>query len=121
MTALEILRQGGDFSRYRRLFTPTVDQAELAEARAVAVKAAALLKNEFFAKRVVLFGSAARADTFDRTSDVDLAVWGVAPGRFFAAVARVNELSPKWKIDLYGPHPFGSPMEEVIGRQGIDL
>ncbi len=46
-------------------------------AQKTARQLAAGLKERFQAKRVMLFGSATRTD-FCQTSDIDLAVWGIA-------------------------------------------
>ncbi|HEY66354.1 MAG TPA: nucleotidyltransferase domain-containing protein, partial [Caldilineae bacterium] len=46
---------------------------------AIARKAAEMLREEFGAIRVVLFGSLARGGPFDMHSDVDLAAWGLDP------------------------------------------
>lgn len=57
------------------------EQQELARRReralALARQAAAVLREDFRAERVVLFGSLARGGIFDTHSDVDLAVWGL--------------------------------------------
>jgi hypothetical protein len=45
------------------------------QARVVAEKAAALLKQRFQAEQVLLFGSLLRPECFDQRSDVDLAAW----------------------------------------------
>ena len=62
--------------------------------------AAALLKSSYHAARVVAFGSLINADRFHLWSDVDLAVWGLAPGDYFEAVARVLDLGGEIKVDL---------------------
>ena len=70
--------------------------AEIASRRrramSVARKAAKLLKTEFGAKEVILFGSLARRVGFTRWSDIDLAVRGIAPERFFAASAAIERV-----------------------------
>ena len=62
--------------------------------------AAALLKSRYHAARVVAFGSLMDADRFHLWSDVDLAVWGLSPGDYFEAVARVLDLGGEIKVDL---------------------
>ena len=42
----------------------------------LASRAAALLKEQFGVRKVVVFGSLVREDLFHPQSDVDLAVWG---------------------------------------------
>ncbi len=69
---MAIYREG---ARRRRLR----EQQKLARRReralALARRAAALLREDFGAERVMLFGSLAREGVFDTRSDVDLAVY----------------------------------------------
>jgi predicted nucleotidyltransferase len=66
----------------------------------VARKAAKLLKSEFGAKEVILFGSLARRGSFSLYSDIDLAVRGIAPEKFFAASAAIERVDVNFQIDL---------------------
>ena len=66
----------------------------------VARKAAELLKGEFGAKEVILFGSLARRGSFSLYSDIDLAVRGIAPEKFFAASAAIEHVDVNFQIDL---------------------
>jgi len=65
---------------------------------------AACLRQEFGATRVIAFGSLVR-DRFSDDSDIDLAAANIPAQRYFEAVARVNEFSPRW-VDL-------KPLEEL--------
>jgi len=71
------------------------------EALRAAEACAALLKERFGARRVVLFGSLA-GDDFDRDfSDVDLAVEGLPPEEFFRAYSACwNLMPPGLALDL---------------------
>ncbi len=72
------------------------------QAMAVAWLAAEVLRDRFFASRVVLFGSVLSAEgdrCFHHGSDVDLAVWGVDSCSFFKAVGILQGLS-EFAIDL---------------------
>ena len=66
----------------------------------VARKAAKLLKTEFGAKEVILFGSLARRVGFTRWSDIDLASRGIPAEKYLKAMDTVLYLSPEFKIDL---------------------
>jgi predicted nucleotidyltransferase len=79
------------------------DAATVESAQQLAREAARRLRDEFDAHRVVLFGSAARSSSFTLWSDVDLAAWGLAPERFYAAVAAVTGLSTDIAVDLVDP------------------
>jgi len=57
-----------------------------------------VLVQQFGATQIILFGSLAKG-TFAEDSDIDLAVAGIPPHRFFAALGVVNHLSRVW-IDL---------------------
>ena len=65
------------------IITPNTERRQ--EALDAAKRCETLLTQEFGAKRVILFGSYL-GDAFQHdTSDLDLAVEGLDPGRFFAA------------------------------------
>lgn len=67
-----------------------------------------LLVERFGARRVILFGSAAGRGVWHERSDLDLAVEGLAPERFFAAYTACCEQLPKGiELDLV-------PLERVI-------
>lgn len=63
-------------------------------------KAARLLKTEFGAKEVILFGSLARRRSFTLYSDIDLAARGIPSEKYLKAMDTVLYLSPEFKIDL---------------------
>lgn len=87
----------------------------------VAKQASSLLKRRFGAERVVLFGSLASKDSFTPWSDIDIAVWGIAPDDFYFAVAAVTGLSPDFKIDLVEPATCRKTINNVIQQQGIEI
>ena len=78
-------------ARYRATFRAreAARAASVAErlrtARAAASAAATVLKRDFGATRVLLFGSAARGQGFHDRSDIDLAVEGVQIDQFWTA------------------------------------
>lgn len=81
-----------------------------------------VLRERFAAKRVVIFGSLAAKDTFTHWSDIDLAVWGIAPERFYEAVAALNDLSPDIKIDLVDPERCrATAINAQIETEGITV
>jgi predicted nucleotidyltransferase len=57
-----------------------------------------VLVRQFGAIRIILFGSLARG-RFAPDSDIDLAVEGIAPEHYFAALAAINRLTRRW-VDL---------------------
>lgn len=64
----------------------------------VAKTAAKMLKTEFRADRVVVFGSLL-GESFHETSDIDLAVWGLPEKSYFKAVSQLLALSD-FEVDL---------------------
>jgi len=91
------------------------------QAQQLAREAAQRLREEFGARRVVLFGSAVERSSFTRWSDVDLAVWGVPPECFYVAVAAVTGLSTEIAVDLVDPEECPAALRTVIEREGIEL
>ena len=72
-----------------------------AEALAAAKACAELLKTRFGARRVIIFGSLAGEGPWHDRSDIDLAVEGVPPERFFAAYSACCDLLPPgMELDL---------------------
>ncbi len=87
----------------------------------IARQAAELLQQDFGASKVMLFGSLAHRRWFSATSDIDLAVWGVAKSDYFLAVARLQELSSDFKIDLVDMANCPAALCEVILKEGQPL
>lgn len=84
----------------------------------LAKTAAQILKSEFAASRVVLFGSLL-GDRFHETSDLDLAVWGLPETSYFKAVSRLLALSA-FEVDLVEVQ-YASPELLAAITQGIEL
>ncbi len=84
-------------------------------------RAAHLLRQEFGAGRVVLFGSLAHSAWFTHWSDIDLAAWDIPPDRVYAAVAAVTGLSADFKIDLVDPETCRPSLRTVIEQDGVEL
>ena len=91
------------------------------QAQLLARQSAKLLREEFGASRVRLFGSATRRPWFTPWSDVDLAVWGLAPERFFAAVAAVTKISAEIAVDLVDAEQCSQAVRTAIERDGAEL
>lgn len=122
MTALQILRSGGDFSRYASPVSlgSRVPEEEWLAAFHSAQRAAVILR-EHGAGRVMLFGSLARKEDFEPHSDIDLAVWGIPDKAFFAVGARVMDLDSLHEINIIDgakvPERIGTRIEE----EGVSL
>jgi uncharacterized protein len=57
-----------------------------------------LLKQDFGATQIILFGSLL-SDRFDAQSDIDMVVAGIPAEAYFVALSAVNRLSDRW-VDL---------------------
>ncbi|MBC7343339.1 MAG: nucleotidyltransferase domain-containing protein [Clostridia bacterium] len=101
------------------------ERQELARRRERAWKlareAAALLKKEFGASRVVVFGSLLRSDCFTRWSDVDIAAWGIRPEDTFKAIGAVLDLDSTIEINLVDMGACRPSLRAVIERKGVDV
>jgi predicted nucleotidyltransferase len=106
LTALELspeeLKKYHPWEAYRKRKAET--RVEVAKRRRRAMntarKAAKLLKEKFGATEVILFGSLARRGSFTLYSDIDLAVRGIDPLRFYAAGAAIERVDLSFQIDL---------------------
>ena len=122
MTALEILRAGGDFSQYARLSDkPRSSPEELRCAHDLAVRSAHVVRKNFGDVRLVLFGSLAREHYFDANSDIDLMVWGLSDMEFSQAIACLEEVSPYRAITLHQGEIASPRMLKEVARDGVEL
>lgn len=87
-------------------------------AMVVARKAADLLRREFGARKVLLFGSLAKRGSFTLFSDIDLAVEGMPRLRYFEAIAKITSLAEFIDIDLVELENCPSALRENIERDG---
>lgn len=72
-----------------------------AEAQRVAERCAQILREQFGATRVAVFGSVKEGEPWRADSDLDLAVEGIPPEAFFRAWAALESVAPPGlKIDL---------------------
>jgi predicted nucleotidyltransferase len=90
-------------------------------AMSAACKAAKLLKTEFGASEVILFGSLARRVGFTRWSDIDLASRGIPSEKYLSAMDTVLYLNPEFKIDLIELETCTPAMRHSIETEGKPL
>ncbi len=107
--------------RRRKIRSKQVQQQRLERARAVAHQAAELLKTQFGASRVVLFGSVARGYFFHQRSDIDLAVEGLENRDFWRAWSALDEVAEGFEIDVVGLETAADKLREQIAKEGIIL
>ncbi len=87
----------------------------------VAQQASQILKEQFEAQRVVVFGSMLSIERFHHRSDVDLAVWGLAEKVYYRAVARLLDLDATIPVDLVEAELASPALQAVIEREGVSL
>ena len=88
---------------------------------AVARRAATLLKEEFGAKQVKVFGSLTVPSYFHAGSDLDLAVWGMDERRYFEAAGRLLDFDADFSIDLVEFEQARPSLQAAITQEGISL
>jgi predicted nucleotidyltransferase len=87
----------------------------------LARKAATLLKSEFGAEKVFVFGSLLHESSFTLWSDIDLSALGIAVDKYYAAVAAVSDLSSSARIDLVDLESCRSSLRDTIYKEGVEL
>jgi len=84
-------------------------------------RAARLLKEQFGATRVVVFGSLVRRDCFTRWSDVDIAAWGIPPEDTFRAIGAVMDIDAEVEVNLVDVGACRPLLLSVIEQEGVEL
>ena len=120
-TALELTPE--EWSKYNpgKRCSRERDTERLEKAWLTARACANLLREEFGATRVVVFGSLAHRLWFTPWSDIDLAAWGIPPKRFFRAVALVTALASEFALNLVDPESCQPHLRQAIEHDGLDV
>jgi predicted nucleotidyltransferase len=84
-------------------------------------KIAALFKERFGAKKVILFGSMAHEAWFVSDSDVDIAVEGLGAGDYWRAWEAAEEMIPDIPVDLIDLGSATESLKRAINRYGVEL
>lgn len=89
----------------------------------VARAAADLLRNEYGATRIVVFGSLVQKTLFTPWSDIDLAVWGIKPDLYLSAADSVMDmgLPVGIKVDLVEAENCSEAIHVDIEADGIEI
>jgi uncharacterized protein len=101
------------------------EKVQLSERRgrawSVARRAAQVLKEQFGAERVVLFGSLTQEERFTEWSDIDIAVWGIAPEDTFRAIGTLVGFDKEFRIDLVDVNICRPALLASVEREGVEL
>ncbi len=88
------------------------------EARGKAERAAKILKEQFKAEKVWLFGSLVQKDKFHDRSDIDLAARGIPPEKFYKAYGTITREITDFQIDLVDIDDCKEYLKKAIQRDG---
>jgi predicted nucleotidyltransferase len=102
--------------RRRRQEEEEADEAARERARADAERIARFLAERYGVRRVLLFGSLV-TDRFRPGSDIDLAVEGLEPRRYFRALADAAELT-EFPLEIKLVEDLRGLIRERVGAQG---
>jgi predicted nucleotidyltransferase len=87
----------------------------------IAREAVRMLRDKFHVSRIVVFGSLVHEGRFTRSSDVDIAAWGIDPEDTFRAIGAVMDLDPDIAINLVDVNTARPSLLKVIEKDGVDL
>ncbi len=107
----------------RRLASATLSEDYEARRAALlerAAEAAELLKQQYDADRVILFGSLVHRAWFTPDTDVDLAVEGLK-GNYWQAWRQVEEVIEDRQVDLVEIESASNSLRQAIRDDGIEL
>jgi uncharacterized protein len=93
----------------------------LEEAWRLAHQAATLLREKYNVTRIVVFGSLVKRELFTHWSDVDIAVWGLAPEHTFIAIADMLWFVTEIEVNLVDVNTCSSSLLAAIEREGVDI
>jgi uncharacterized protein len=87
----------------------------------LAKKAAKLLRTQFHAERVAVFGSLLHEARFTPWSDIDIAAWGIPADQTFRAIGAVLDLDSSLEINLVDVNTCSPTILEAIEKEAVDL
>ena len=88
---------------------------------AAARRAAALLRSDFGATRVLVFGSLTNEGSFTRWSDVDIAAWGIRKEDTLRAIGATMAVDAEIQVNLVDANACRPLLLESIESEGIAL
>ncbi|MFW6301592.1 MAG: nucleotidyltransferase family protein [Bacillota bacterium] len=88
------------------------------KAREAAERAAKILKDQFQADKVWIFGSLTQKERFHERSDIDLAASGIPPEKFYKAFGTITRELKDFQIDLVDIDDCKGYLKEAIKREG---
>lgn len=98
-----------------------VDSAEINQLIQALQKIAAVIKQDFGASRVILFGSVVHQQWFSDTSDIDIAIEGLSGHDFFSAWRLLEAACPNRVVDLVDLDIVSPTFYQTVEQTGIEL
>jgi len=105
----------------RKAQEKTLAENKRQQALIAAREIAALLKRNFAAQRVILFGSTLSPERFHLRSDIDVAALGVPAKTFFKAYACALDLAKPFNLDLIDLNACRPTLSAKIESAGMEL
>jgi len=87
----------------------------------IAHQAAKLLKEQFGATQVIVYGSLAHGHWFRLESDIDLAAKDIPPALFWRAWSALDHIDPAFEINLIALETATDSLRSTIESEGVDL
>lgn len=87
----------------------------------LARRTAALVREQFDARRVALFGSLVHEGCFTQWSDVDIAVWGIRAEDTLRAIGAAMDLDGEIEVNLVDAATCSASILATIEQEGVGL
>jgi predicted nucleotidyltransferase len=91
------------------------------EAWTTARQAAEILRAQFGATGVWVFGSLVDGDHFTERSDIDIAASGLTPALHLEALGRLLRLTPDFEFDLVDLESCRDGLRQAVEQHGVEL
>ncbi len=105
--------------RSRAAETTRLRSERRTRAWALAREAAELLRAQFGATDVWVFGSLAEDEHFTEQSDIDMAAVGLTPATHVEALGRLLRLSPEFEFDLVDLTGCPQGLRRAVEQSGV--
>jgi predicted nucleotidyltransferase len=115
------LEQYRQTARERENARVSAARERMEKAWTLAREAAKLLREQYQAQRVVVFGSLLHETRFTQWSDVDIAAWGIPFGQTFRAIGAVMDLDSSVAVNLVDVDTCVLSLLEAIEQEAVDL
>lgn len=96
-------------------------EASYQKAWSNAKKAAEILKKDYGAHEVWIFGSLTNKNKFHKRSDIDLAEAGIPDSQYYSAFAAITRVIKDFEIDLVDMNDCKKYIKKSIKKEGIKL